>query len=127
KDAERAGLAPEKAQLLRYHANRGCISFCLELSDRLAPLIFLRRRIKPGLPVAQLIYCERMDDFQDNSRNIYLALLARGYPAMLVDASGPIVGLKGKYFPGRAAKYYKGRPPSYDVDHTYSEMIYVGF
>ena len=113
--------------MLRYHANRGCITFCLELPDRLAPFIFLPRRIKPGIPVAQLIYCERMDDFQDNSRNIYLSLLARGYPAMLVDASGPIVGLKGKYFPGRASKYYKGQPPFYAVDHTYSEMIYIGF
>jgi hypothetical protein len=126
-DAERAGLPPQKSEILRYHENRGCIAFCLEIPDRLAPFIFLPRRIKPGIPVAQLIYCERMDDFQDNSRSIYLWLLARGYPAMLVDASGPIIGLKGKYFPGRAAKYYKGEPPLYAVDHTYSEMIYIGF
>jgi hypothetical protein len=126
-DAERAGLLPQKAEMLRYHANRGCIAFCLELPDRLAPLIFLPRRIKPGIPVAQLIYCEQMDDFQDNSRSIYLRLLARGYPALLVDGSGPIVGLKGKYFPGKAPKYYKGRSPLYAVDYTYSEMIYIGF
>jgi hypothetical protein len=76
-EAERAGLAPQKPEMLRYHTNRGCIAFCLELPDRLAPLIFLPRRIKPGIPVAQLIYCEQMDDFQDNSRGIYLWLLAR--------------------------------------------------
>ena len=58
---------------------------------------------------------------------IYLWLLARGYPALLVDGSGPIIGLKGKYFPGKAAKYYKGQFPLYAVDHTYSEMIYIGF
>lgn len=126
-DAERAGLTPQKTAMLRYHSNLGCIAFCLELPDRLAPLIFLPRRIKPGLPVAQLIYCEHMDDFQDNSRSIYLSLLARGYPAILVDASGPLIGLIGKYFPEKAPKYYKGQPPVYAVDHTYSEMIYVGF
>jgi hypothetical protein len=126
-DAELAGLEPQKAEMLRYHANRGCIAFCLGLPDRLAPLIFLPRRIKPGIPVAQLIYCEQMDDFQDNSRGVYLWLLARGYPALLVDSSGPIIGLKGKYFPGKAAKYYKGQSSLYAVDHTYSEMIYIGF
>jgi hypothetical protein len=126
-DAERAGLAPRKAEMLRYHANRGFIAFCLELPDRLAPFIFLPRRIRPGIPVAQLIYCEQMEDFQDNSRSIYLWLLAQGYPALLVDGSGPIIGLKGKYFPGKAAKYYKGQFPLYAVDHTYSEMIYIGF
>lgn len=126
-DAERAGLTSQKTEMLRYHSNLGCIAFCLELPDRLAPLIFLPRRIKPGIPVAQLIYCEQMNDFQDSSRSVYLWLLARGYPAILVDASGPIIGLLGKYFPGRAPKYYKGQPPLYAVDHTYSEMIYVGF
>lgn len=126
-DAERAGLTPYKAEMLRYHADQGCIAFCLELADRLVPFIFLPRRIKPGIPVAQLIYCEQSDDFQENSRTIYLSLLARGYLAMLVDASGPIAGLKGKYFPGKAAKYYKGEPPLAAVDHTYSEMVYIGF
>ena len=126
-DAERAGLSPQKAEMLRYHENQGCIAFCLELPDRLAPFIFLPRRGKLGIPIAQLIYCEQIDDFQDNSRSIFLWLLTRGYPALLVDGSGPIPGLKGKYFPGRAAKYYKGQPPLYAVDHTYSEMIYFGF
>lgn len=46
---------------------------------------------------------------------------------MLVDASGPIEGLMGRYFPARAAKYYKGPMPLYAIDHSYSEMIYIGF
>jgi hypothetical protein len=125
--AASAGLTPDKVALMRYHEGRGCLSFCLELEDRLAPFIFLRRRIKPGIPVAQLIYCERMSDLQENSRSIYFAVLARGYIALLVDASGPIPGLKGRYFPGKAAKYYKGPALPYAVDHTYSEMVYIGF
>lgn len=125
--AEAAGLSPEKVEMLRYHAAHGCLAFCVEFADRLAPVIFLPRRVKLLIPVAQLIYCEGLSDFLNNSRGLYLELLGRGFPAMLVDASGPIDGLKGRYFPGKAAKYYKGRAPVHAVDHTYSEMIYIGF
>lgn len=126
-DAVRAGLASEKVEMLLHHRACGCIIFCLEMPDRIAPLIFLPRRIKGIFPLAQLIYCEKMTDFLDNSRTIYLRLLAKGFPALLADGSGPIRGLKGRYFHGRQAKYYKGPFPQYAVDHTYSEMIYVGF
>jgi hypothetical protein len=127
KDAQFAGLSAEKLELLQYHQDRGCIVFCLELADRLAPLIFLPRRVARGIPVAQLIYCELLSDIIDHSRLIYLSLLARGWATLLVDASGPIPGILGRYFPGKAAKYYKGALPLYAVDHTYSEMIYIGF
>jgi hypothetical protein len=44
-----------------------------------------------------------------------------------VDASAPLEGFFGRYYPGRAAKYYKGPLPGLFVDHSYSEMIYIGF
>lgn len=122
-----AGLADTHCELLRYHAERGCIVGCIATADRLVPLILMPRRIKPGIPVAQLIYCERLEEFSANSLSIYLWLLAKGYAALLVDASGPVKGLRGKYYPGRAAKYYKGPLPRHAVDHSYSEMIYIGF
>ena len=77
--------------------------------------------------MAQLIYCERLSDLVDNSWAITLEALKRGFVALLVDASGPIEGFRGRYFPGRAAKYYKGPAPLFAFDHSYSEMIYVGF
>lgn len=126
-DAGSAGLAPERAETLRYHEARGCLAFCVELADRLAPLIFLPRRLLFGIPVAQLIYCERSGDLLDHSRAVQRELLRRGFPALLVDASGPVEGLVGRYFPGKAAKYYKGPALPYAVDHTHSEMIYIGF
>jgi hypothetical protein len=126
-EAGRAGLPDYKVELLRHHERHGCVAFCLELEDRLAPLIFLPRRLKPGIPVAQLIYCERLGEFQANSRSIFLRLLGKGFAALLVDGSGPIDGLRGRYYPGKAAKYYKGPMPVHDVDHSYSEMIYIGF
>ena len=127
KDAQSAGLSAEKLERLQHHQDRGCVVFCLELGDRLAPLIFLPRRVAGGLPVAQLIYCELWSDVIDHSRLISLSLLARGWTALLVDASGPVPGFLGRYFPGKAAKYYKGPAPAYAVDHSYSEMIYIGF
>lgn len=125
-DAQCAGMKAETLDTLQYHQERGCMVFCLELADRLAPLVFLPRRVG-GVPVAQLIYCELWSDFIDHSRLIYQSLLARGWAALLVDASGPIPGFPGRYFPGKAAKYYKGPSPTYAVDHSYSEMIYIGF
>lgn len=121
------GLAADKLEMLRYHESYGCICFCVELRDRLAPLIFLPRKIKGLIPLAQLIYCERSSDLQEHARAIYYRLLSLGFPGMLVDGSGPIPGLAGRYFPGKAARYYKGPFPDYAVDHTYSEMIYIGF
>lgn len=126
-DAERLGLGAGVADMLAYHEQRGCIALCLDLPDRLAPLLFLPRRVKPGLPIAQLIYCERESDLLEHSATISMALLKRGFLAMLVDASAPLPGFLGRYFPGRAAKYYKGPLPSLYVDHSYSEMIYIGF
>jgi hypothetical protein len=126
-EAERAGLAPERAMMLRDHQARGCVTFCIEAGDRLAPIMLLPRRVRPGIPLAQLIYCERLSDLVENSWAITLEVLKRGFRTLLVDASGPIRGLKGRYFPDRAAKYYKGPAPAYAVDHSYSEMIYIGF
>ncbi|MEI6486688.1 MAG: hypothetical protein WCO11_10525 [Sphingomonadales bacterium] len=127
RDAERHGLNDAMAEMLAHHEQRGCIALCLDLPDRLAPLLFLPRRVKPGLPIAQLIYCQRESDLIDHGATISAALLKRGFLALLVDASAPVPGMLGRYVPGRAAKYYKGPFPGLFVDHSYSEMIYIGF
>lgn len=126
-DAERAGLSPERAAMMRDHQAHGCLTFCLGGNHRLAPFIFLPRRVKPGIPVAQLIYCEWLSDLADNSWAVTREVLKRGFAALLIDASGPLKGFMGRYFAGRAAKYYKGPMPIYDIDHSYSEMVYIGF
>ena len=121
-----SGLAADQATTMRYHQERGCLTFCVEHRDRLAPLIFTTKPVLIGLRLAQLIYCERLSDLIDDSRLITMELWKNGYLAMLVDASGPIPGVKGRYFPGLKPRYYKGPPPLYAIDHTYSEMIYFG-
>lgn len=123
-DAARSGLSPERVAMMSYHQARGCLTFCVERSDRLAPLMFMTRSLRTGLRVAQLVYCESLSDLIDNSRAITVEAWKRGCAALLVDTSGPIKGLKGRYFPGVEAKYYKGPAPFYAIDHSYSELIY---
>ena len=126
KHARSAGLPDSICRTLVEHEKFGCISFYVESPAKLSPFIFLRRRVKL-LPCAQLIYCESIGDLVSNGRAICAALAMRGLPAMIVDTSGAVSGLRGKYFPGRASKYLKGPTPALAIDHTYSEMIYLGF
>jgi len=54
-------------------------------------------------------------------------LTMRGFPLMLIDASFPIEGLVGYYVDGKSSKYFKGPRPVKAIDHTYSEMVLLGF
>lgn len=125
-DAERVGVSPERGAVMRYHQARGCLTFFVEENDQLVPFIFTLRSICLGIRVAQLIYCERLSDLIDNNCIITLEVLKHGCAALLVDASGPITGLRGRYFPGLKPKYYKGSLPHYAIDHSYSELVYFG-
>jgi hypothetical protein len=127
KDAARSGLSPERVDMMNYHQARGCLTFCVEDNGRLAPLMFMPRSLRRGIRVAQLIYCERMTDLTDNSMAITFEAWKTGCAALLVDASGPIEGLKGRYFRGVEPRYYKGPAPAYVLDHSYSELVYFGF
>ena len=48
-------------------------------------------------------------------------------PLLLVDASGPLPGLAGRYVAAKSSKYVKGPRPASAVDHLYSEMVLLGF
>ncbi len=126
-EAEKAELDTRQVQLLKDHSRMNCLCICLESSEALAPLIFIKRTIKKLIPVAQLIYCESLDVFSENSLTINHWLLKHGCPFMLVDASGQVQGMLGKYFHGLGAKYFLGPAPILNIDHTYSEMVYIGF
>jgi hypothetical protein len=126
-DAIRETADPAQLALMEDHHRLGCVVLGLALKERVTPLIFLKRKVLKHLPCAQLIYCEDFSDFSANSLAINNHLLRHGLPTLLVDASGKVPGLTGRYFPGKAAKYYKGPLPLADIDHCYSEMMYIGF
>jgi hypothetical protein len=122
-----AGLPDPQARLLAYHARFGCLTPVIESNGGLMPLIFLRRKVRRLIPAAQLIYCPDRAEFLAQAAAVFAWLRLRGFPALLIDSNGPEPALRGKYYPGVAAKYVRGQAPRLDVDHTYSEMIYLGF
>jgi len=126
-DATSEGLSAREVAVLRDHQELACLAFCVRIKDRVAPVIFLRRKVQGIIPCAQLIYCRHLRDFLDHSRAINVHLARMGYPLLILDANGPVQGVLGRYVPGKAAKYFKGTKPGLDVDHTYSEMVYFGF
>lgn len=122
-----AGLDRATHRILADHAAMGCEAFCLETAAGLVPLVFLQRKVRGWIPAAQLIYCQDLNALLAEGRAAWLHLLRRGLPLLILDASGPLDGIRGKFYPGRAAKYFRGPRPVHAVDHTYSEMVYLGF
>lgn len=126
-NAVKAGLPDHQAAILRDHANLGCLTPVLESDGRLLPLVILKRRVQRYLPAGQLIYCEDREWLLDRCGPLIRWLRLRGLPGLIVDASGDEPSLRGKYFPDRSAKYTRAQRPKLDIDHTYSEMVYLGF
>jgi hypothetical protein len=126
-EAKGIGISLDESRVLADHADFGCLTFCLETANGLSPFIFVRRRIKAFVPCAQLIYCRNISDLIDHGRAISMWLAKRGFPLMIIDASGPIDGLTGHYVYGKASKYFKGPRPLKASDHSYSEMVFLGF
>ena len=120
-----AGLSAATSRVLIDHEALGCLAVCIETPLRSFPLVFLKRKVN-SLPLAQLLYCERLEELVDNGLAVSAWLLSRGYPAMIIDSNGPIAGLPGRYFAGKARKFVKGPEPAFAADHTYSEMMYFG-
>ena len=123
----REGLADCHVATLQDHAVRGCVIGCLATHDRLMPLIFLPRNIKRVLTGGQLIYCEDMQYFLVHCGPVLPWLRRKGKMALIMDASADMAEFHGSFLSGKAAKFVRGADPLWDVDHTYSEMFYLGF
>lgn len=120
------GMPAYYGKLLADHASMGALTPCLEAEGRILPLIILRRRIKGIIPAAQLIYCEDTAWLLRHGHALFGWLRLRGLPALLVDANEPLPQLVGRFFPGKGARYMRGQEPRMDVDHSYTEMVYLG-
>jgi hypothetical protein len=120
-------LPGHEQRLLADHDDKRFLTACLDCDGRLMPLVFVRRRIRGLVPAAQLIYCADTALLQAHMGTVLPWLRRRGCPFLILDASAPPAGLVGRFYPGQAAKYIRGRRPLLDVDHSYSEMLYLGF
>jgi hypothetical protein len=113
-------------QLLRDHAEDGCMSLWCETPERAYPFVFRVRRVKRFIDCAQLIYCPDVAIFVRFARSLGLYLACRGRPLVILDANGPVRGLVGRYFEGIMPKYYKGPTPPRLGDLAYTETAFFG-
>lgn len=119
-----AHFEPFERDLLRVHAEYGCITAWCVASGRAYPFVFHRRWFKGILPGAQLVYCRDQKDVVRFARPLGLFLAAQGIILVRLDSNGPIAGLIGKYWDGMDPRYYKGqRPRLGDLAFTQQVMI----
>jgi hypothetical protein len=67
-----------------------------------------------------------MEDLVRFSKPLGRFLLSRGKPLLLIDANGPIPGLRGKYVEGAAPKYFRGPEPPRLGDLAFTEAAMFG-
>jgi hypothetical protein len=117
------GLPAADLELLRRHAEYGCISLACQTAEGALPFIFLPLRKRRGVipvPALQLGYCRSIADYISCAGAIGRYLLRRGKPVIIVDANGPVAGLPGIYSEARGRKYFRGphRPRLGDLADT---------
>ncbi len=112
--------------LLRTHADYGCISLWCMTPKHAHAFAFLPRLVKGIVPCAQLVYCRDIQNFTRFARPIGRYLALRGRPLTIIDANGPIRGLVGKFVPGKLPKYFKGPVQPQIGDLAYTEAVMFG-
>src|SRR5262249_31667396 len=93
--------------LLAEHAGHRCIGFWCETRDRAHPFVFRPRIVKTVIPCAQLIYCRDVADVVRFAAPIGRFLALRGWPLVVIDANGPVAGLRGRYFDNTMPKFFR--------------------
>jgi hypothetical protein len=113
--------------LLRSHAAQGCLSLVCEVAGRAIPFVFVRRKIRHApLGVAQLIWCRDTADFVFCAGPLGRALARHGALLAISDANAPIAGLVGRYFAGKAPKFYRGPAEPRINDLAFTEAVIFG-
>ena len=121
-----AGGDPSEQEMLRQHAEHGCISLWCASAGRAYPFVFRPRMVKGFVPCAQLIYCRDIADFVRCAGALGRYLALRGRPVVVVDANGTIAGLVGVYRRGSRPKYFKGPQRPRLGDLAYTEYAILG-
>jgi hypothetical protein len=117
---------PFEQEILRQHADLGCISLWCATPERAYPFVFRQRWAKKVLPCAQLIYCGDVADLVRFAGPIGRYLAWHGIPFVIVDADAPVSGLIGIYRRGSMPKYFKGPQRPRLGDLAYTEYAVMG-
>lgn len=123
------GLPEAELRLLKDQLAYGCVPLVAVKDGTALPFVFLPFRIRSGrvpLPLMQLVYCRSVDDFVACAGALGRALLAHGKIGVLVDADGPIKGLKGIFTEKRGKKFYKGPGQPQHGDLLDTEFVLFG-
>ena len=108
-------------------ARQGCLCFEIRAQGEILPFAFVPTRIVGGrFRAAQIVYCRDTDDFVRFARPLGRALLRRGYPTVVLDANGPIPGLRGRFVAGRRLRYARGPNPPRLNDLSETELVIFG-
>ena len=126
-DAEpRAPFEAYERQVLKDHADSGCMSVWCETPERAYPFVFRERLVKGLLTCAQLIYCPDIADLVRFAAPLGRYLAWRGRPLVILDANGPVRGLVGRYFDDTMPRYFKGPVRPRLGDLAYTETAFFG-
>ena len=114
-------------ELLRAHADAGCVVVVCDTAAGPLPFVFLRRRItRAPIPTLQLIYARDTASFVECAGPLGRFLLTRGGPTVICDADGPIPGLVGAFFKDRGPRFFKGPTEPRPNDLAFTEMVVFG-
>jgi hypothetical protein len=123
------GLPAHELDLLRRHAQYGCLSLVCRTADGAIPIILAPVRIRRGFlapPAMQLIYCREVADFVAAAGAIGKLLLRQGKIAVILDANGAVPGLAGLYTEARGRKYFRGPHAPRLGDLSDTELVIYG-
>jgi hypothetical protein len=114
-------------ELLRAHAEAGCVTAVCDTAAGPLPFVFLRRRItRAPIPTLQLVYARDTGSFVRCAGPLGRFLLTRGGPTVICDADGPIPGLVGAFFKDRGPRFFKGPTEPRPNDLAFTEMVVFG-
>ena len=124
---EAARLSPSDARLLADHAGYGCYALIGLAGGEARPLIFQPRKIwRDLIPCAHLIYCREPADLARFGPAYGRRLARDGRLFVVSDATGPIAGVAGRYFPEREPRYFKGPQAPSACDLADTELVVFG-
>lgn len=115
-----------EADMLKAHAQMGCLSLVTERSGAVAPFVFKPRRLdKPKIRMMELVYCRSMEDFKTHGAALGRHVLARrGALGFIVD--GRVRGMASHYVAGKEPRFYKGPEAPRFGDLAYTEKVIFG-
>ena len=124
---EAALLGADERKILAEHAAFGCRALIGVDGRRAIGLVLQSRPLHNHLvPCERVIHCGDARGLPEFANAIGRYLVRRGIFLCLIDASGPLPGLVGRFLANREPKYFKGPAEPGLGDLAYSELVVLG-